>query len=85
MVAVKLHNYFVQSYHKNANRNGLVNTIHNSVYAWFIYFLARKGQYKRKPRQVIKPYALIDKTVRWCRKAYCSLWTELFLLQQLSI
>ena len=62
MVAVKLHNYLVQSYHKNADRNGLVNTIHNLVYARFIYFLTRKGQYKIKPRQVIKPYAFIDKT-----------------------
>jgi len=38
-LAVKLHNNcLVQSYHKNAGRNGLVNTIHNLVNAWFILF-----------------------------------------------
>jgi len=64
MVAVKLHNnYLVSSYHKNAGRNGLVNTVHNLVYAWFIYFFARKAPHKIKPRQVIKPLALTDKTV----------------------
>jgi hypothetical protein len=64
MFAFKLHNnYLVQSYHKNAGRNGLVNTIHNLVYAGFMYFFARKAQYKIKPRQAIKPFDLIDKTV----------------------
>jgi len=40
------------------------------MHGLFIYFFARKAPHKIKPRQVIKPFDFIDKTVWWCRKVY---------------